>query len=53
MGYVACGCIWGRVVGMVTKCRFAAIGELEQRHFLVMHINRTRVFAQISGKSFL
>ena len=23
------------------KCRFAAIGELEKRHFLVMHINWT------------
>ena len=26
---------------MLTKCRFAAIGELEQRHFLVMHMNWT------------
>lgn len=49
----ACGCIWGRVVGMVRKCRFAAIGELEQRHFLVMHINWTlRILGKCFGPNF-
>ena len=38
---------------MVRKCRFAAIAELEQRHFLVMHINWTlRILRKCFGPNF-